>query len=105
MKETTHFHLLLRLMSTALPPLPHMPLWHAQGQPFTYFTLHTRRSNISISLVLLGYEAKITFQTPLLFHDSTAWTQTHRHNQVFMVVHNIQEKPMSNVTRICTPNM
>jgi hypothetical protein len=67
-------------------PLPHMLTWHAQGQPFvdcTYFTLHTGRSNISISLVLLGYEAKITFQTPLLFYDSTAWIQTHRHNQVF----------------------
>ena len=86
MKSTTHLHLVLRLMSTAVPPLLHMPSWHAKGQHFmycAYFTLHTGRSNISISLVLLGYEAKITFHTPLLFYDSTAWIQTHRHNQVF----------------------
>lgn len=86
MKSTTHLYLVLRLMSTALPPLCHMPSWHAKVQPFmycTYFTLHTGRSNIFISLVLLGYEAKITFQTPLLFYASTDLIQTHRHNQVF----------------------
>jgi len=31
MKQTTHSHLVLTLrMYGAIPPLPHMPLWHAQ---------------------------------------------------------------------------
>ena len=33
MKQTTHSHLVLTLrMYGAVPPLPHMPLWHAQRQ-------------------------------------------------------------------------
>ena len=32
-KQTTHSHLVLTLrMYGAIPPLPHMPLWHAQRQ-------------------------------------------------------------------------
>jgi len=33
MKQTTHSHLVLTLrMYGAIPPLPHIPLWHAQRQ-------------------------------------------------------------------------
>jgi len=32
-KLTTHLHLMLRLrISGSILPLPHVPLWHAQGQ-------------------------------------------------------------------------
>ena len=42
MKQTRHLHLVPKLVSGAIPPLPRMPLWCAQG-----LYLHSRFSLFS----------------------------------------------------------
>jgi hypothetical protein len=46
-----HFHLLLKLiMSGAIPPLPHMPSWRAQGQIYLCIYL-----NFLVNVILISY--------------------------------------------------